>query len=339
MIYKTLGKTGLKSSALGMGCSGIGRSLHNNNEEESLKTLVEAFESGINFFDTAPNYSEGNSEKLIGRALKVHRDKVIIASKVGVTFTSAGMLVKKIKPFLNPIKGILTPIKKKLPNLYHSQRRSNFSKEFIFKTIEESLKRLQTDYLDLLLLHHPTNQILETGDFCEAFELLKSQGKVRFYGVSCDSIEQALLSLKLDGVSVIQIELNMIDIDPIKDILPVTISNNIGVISRLPLAKGLLTDNISDTKAERWAYNWKVFEERKRKAERLKFLKNENRTMPQAALNFLIQLNGVSVTLPGFSNRKHLNEIIGSFSALPLNQEEIERIYSSDKHTIHGKFK
>ena len=114
-----------------------------------------------------------------------------------------------------------------MPNLYRSQRRNNFSKEFIIKTVEGSLKRLQTDYLDLLLLHHPTNQILETGDFCETFELLKTQGKIRFYGVSCDSVEQALLSLKLNGVSSIQIELNMLDKDPIKEILPIAIKSNI----------------------------------------------------------------------------------------------------------------
>jgi len=331
MIYRTLGKTGLKVSALGMGCSGIGKSLYNKNDDESLKTLHQAFESGINFFDTAPNYSNGNSERLIGKTLKANRDKIIIASKAGVTFTTAGTFAKKIKPFLNPIKSLLTPVKKNLPNLYRSQRRNDFSKGFIFKTVEESLKRLQTDYLDLLLLHHPTNKILETGNFCESFELLKSQGKIRFYGVSCDSVEQALLSLKLYGISSIQIELNMIDSQPVKDILPIAVKNNFGVIARLPLAKGLLTDKISDTKAEKWAFDRKLFEERKRKAKELKFLVNENRTMVQAALQFLMQLEGVSVALPGFSNRKHLDEILNSFSANPLNQEELEKIYLTDK--------
>ncbi|HSR17232.1 MAG TPA: aldo/keto reductase, partial [Ignavibacteriaceae bacterium] len=241
MIYKILGKTGIKVSAIGMGCSGIGNSLHNRDVKESLKTLHEAFEFGINFFDTAPNYTNGDSERLIAKALKSNRDKIIISGKAGITFTPMGKFAKKIKPFLNPVKEILNPLKKNLPNLYRSQRRNNFSKEFIFKTVEGSLKRLQTDYLDLLLLHHPTHQTLESGDFCESFDILKSQGKIRFYGVSCDSVEQAILSLKHPGVSSIQIELNMLDQEPITCVLPSAVGNNIGVIARLPLAKGLLT--------------------------------------------------------------------------------------------------
>lgn len=328
MIYRTLGKTGLKISALGMGCSGIGKGLYNRNDEESLKTLFDAFESGINFFDTAPNYSNGDSERLIGRALKNKRDKIIISGKVGITFTTAGKLAKIIKPFLNPVKNILLPVKDNLPNLYRSQRRNNFSKEFIIKTVEESLKRLQTDYLDLLLLHHPTNQILDSGDFCEPFELLKTQGKIRAYGISCDSVEQAILSLKLPGISAIQIELNMLEQVPITNVLPLAHKNNIGIIARLPLAKGLLTDKISDTKAEKWAFDKKLYGERKREADSLKFLIKENRTLAQAALQFLFSLKGLSVALAGFNNRKHLRENLKSLSAAQLTNKEIEKIYS-----------
>ena len=328
MIYRILGKTGLKVSALGMGCSGIGKSLYSNDDDESLKTLYEAFEGGINFFDTAPNYSNGDSERLIGRALKNKRDEIIIAGKVGITFTTVGKLAKKIKPFLSPVKSILLPAKNNLPNLYRSQRRNNFSKEFILKTVEGSLKRLQTDYLDLLLLHHPTNQILETGDFCETFELLKTQGKIRFYGVSCDSVEQALLSLKLNGVSSIQIDINMLDKEPIKEILPMAVKNNIGIIARLPLAKGLLIDQAHDTKAEKWAYDRELFQERKTKADSSKFLIKGNRSLAQAALQFLFNLEGLSVAITGFNNRKHLKENLKSLSVVPLTNDELRKIYS-----------
>ena len=90
MQYKILGKTNLKVSVIAMGCAGIGKSIYYSNDEESLKTLHEAFESGINFFDTAPNYSNGDSEKLIGKALINNRDKIIIASNVGITYTTIG---------------------------------------------------------------------------------------------------------------------------------------------------------------------------------------------------------------------------------------------------------
>jgi len=337
MIYRIFGNTDLKVSAIGMGCSGIGKSLHHRNDKESIETLREAFEAGINFYDTAPNYSNGDSERLIGKALKNNRDKIIIASKAGIKFTTVGKIAKSVKPFLNPVKTLLGPAQSKLPNLYRTQRQNDFSKEFIIKTVEGSLKRLQTDYLDLLLLHHPTNQILESGDFCESFELLKSQGKIRFYGVSCDSIEHAQISLKLSGVSAIQIELNILDQEAITKVLPIAFKYKIGIIARLPLAKGLLTDQSSNTKAERWAYDWELFEERKNKAEMFKFLVKENRTMAQSALKFLLQLNEVSVTLIGFNNRIYLQENIKAISAPNFTHEELEKISGrSSRIDLHG---
>ena len=133
---------------------------------------------------------------------------------------------------------------------------------------------------------------METGDFCETFELLKAQGKIRFYGVSCDSMDQALLSIKIPQVSVIQIEFNMIDKEPIKDVLPCAIQNNIGIIARLPLAKGLLTNFESDTKAERWAFNQKIFEERKIESQKLKSILKGNKSIVQTAFRFLTSAAG-----------------------------------------------
>lgn len=292
MEYRILGKTNLKVSSIGMGCSGTGKSLHHRNDEESLKTLSEAFESGINFFNTAPNYSNGESELLIGKALRHNRDKIIISSKAGTTSTAIGKFAKKGKSFLNPARKTIEPLKFILPRIYKSQRRHDFSAGFINTTVEGSLRRLHTDYIDLLLLHHPTNQILESGDFCETFESLKSQGKIRFYGISCDSLEQAFLSLKLPGVSVIQIELSMIEQGPIPVLLPLAFNENIGVVARLPLAKGLLSVHNSDTKAERWADDRKIFKERKLKAEKLKFFEKETGHWYKQHYNFYFSKMG-----------------------------------------------
>ena len=328
MEYRTLGKTGLNISAIGMGCSGIGKSLHHRDDEESLKTLRKAFEYGINFFDTAPNYSNGESEILIAEALGAHRNKIIISTKVGTTSTAIGKFAKKIKPYLNPVKNILHPLKYSLPNIYKSQRRHDFSEDFIIKTVEGSLRRLQTDYVDLLLLHHPSKVILESGDFCKIFEILKSEGKIRFYGVSCDSIEHGFLSLKLPNISALQIELSMIDQDPISELLPLALEKNIGVIARLPLGKGLLADHNSETKAERWVYDKNLLIERKNKACKFQFLKNKNRTMAQSALQFVLRQKGVSCALTGFNNRNHLEENIKAFDVPQITNEELNIIRS-----------
>ncbi len=328
MIYRTLGKTNLEVSVIGMGCSGIGNSLHHRNSRESLRTLGKAFERGINFYDTAPNYSNGESEILIGKAFKNNRDKIIISTKAGTTSTAIGIIAKKIKPYLNPVRNILDPLKYALPKIYKSQRRHNFSRNFIITTVEGSLKRLQTSYIDVLLLHHPTKEILETGEFCSAFEILKSQGKIRFYGISCDSLEHAFLSLKLPGVSVLQIELNLIDQEPVSELLPLAVEKNVGIIARLPLAKGLLSNHNSSTKAERWAYDKNKFLKRRKRAEELKFLNIKNRTLAQSAIQFVLQQRGVSAALTGFSNKDHLEENLNSLSAPPLTNEELDKVYS-----------
>jgi aryl-alcohol dehydrogenase-like predicted oxidoreductase len=328
MEYRTFGKTGLSISAIGMGCSGIGKSLHHRDDEESLKTLSKAFESGINFFDTAPNYSNGESEILIAGALGVYRDKIIISTKVGTTSTTIGKLAKKIKPYLKPVKNILNPLKYSLPNIYKSQRRHDFSADFIIKTVEGSLRRLQTDYVDLLLLHHPSDEILELGDFCKTFEILKSQGKIRFFGISCDSVEHAFLSLKLPNISAVQVELSMIDQEPISELLPMALEKNIGVIARLPLGKGLLADHNSETKAEKWAYDKNLLIERKSRANKFQFLKNKNRTMAQSALQFVLRQKGVSCALPGFNNRTHLEENLKSLEVPQITNEEFNKILS-----------
>jgi aryl-alcohol dehydrogenase-like predicted oxidoreductase len=327
MIYRILGNTNLKVSVIGMGCSGIGKSLHHRNSRESLRTLSQAFELGINLFDTAPNYSSGESEILIGKAFKNVRDKIIISSKAGTTSTAIGKIAKKVKPYLNPVRNFLDPLKYTLPKIYKSQRRHDFSSNFIITTVEGSLKRLQTSYIDFLLLHHPTKEILETGEFCHVLELLKSQGKIRFYGISCDSLEHAFLGLKLPGVSVLQIELNLIDQEPVSELLPLAVEKNVGIIARLPLAKGLLSNHNSSTKAERWAYDKNKFLIRSKRAEELKFLNIKNRTLAQSALQFVIHQRGVSAALPGFSSIDHLEENLNSLSAPQLTTEELDKIY------------
>ena len=328
MRYKSFGKSDLKVSEMGMGCSSLGKSLHRRDEKESLATILKAFDSGINFFDTSPTYSQGDSERLIGEALKSKRDQVIIASKVGTTSTPIGRLANRSKPILRPVNFLFRPVRSMLTHFYVSQRRIDFSRESIVRSTEASLNRLQTDYLDLIQLHHPTASILKSGEFCETFELLRNQGKIRYYGVTCDSVEDALICLSHPSITSIQVVLNLLDLEAIRLLVPLAEEKKVAIIARLPLAQGLLTDSKKVTKAENWSLNRTEFIERKNKSEHFRFLVKENRSLAQAALQFLLQLKGVTVTIPGFNNRRHLEENIGALTAPLLTQEELATVYS-----------
>jgi len=328
MNYRVFGKTELKVSEIGLGCSSFGGGLYNINDQESTKTLLQAFDSGINFYDTYDSYNQGNSERLIGWAFKGRRDRVIIASKVGTVYSPLGNFALRIRPLLRPVRRFLHPIRTSLNRMLYSERHKDFSVKHLTKAIHESLKRLQTDYIDLYQLHNPLLSILEKGDFCEALEGLKTQGKIRYYGVSCATVDDALTCLKYPGISSVQVVINLLDQEAITKLLPLAQDKKLAVIARVPLAQGLLTNAKSDTKAEQLAKNKRELEDRKNRAKKFQFLVKENRTMAQAALQFVLQLQGVSVAIPGMTKIKHLQETLGTLTAPPLTQEEFENIYS-----------
>jgi aryl-alcohol dehydrogenase-like predicted oxidoreductase len=176
MNYRPLGTTGLSVSELGLGCSAIGSSVFNNlTDTDSINLLKYAFDNGINFYDTASTYTFGNSEKLIGKAFKVCRDKVIISTKVGFLDSSLARYARIISPFISPFRRYIVPHKKKLKKI--SKKRQDFSKQHILQSIEGSLKRLNTDYVDLYLLHNPSADIISQGDVFETLEKSKEGRK------------------------------------------------------------------------------------------------------------------------------------------------------------------
>ena len=168
MKYRNLGTTGLKVSELGLGCSSLGNSVFNyGDESEFFEVLNYAFENGINFFDTADTYGFGNSETLVGKAFRNKRDKVIIATKVGFLPSSLSSRAKYLIPFLGNARKIIIPFKRRLKKL--SKKNQDFSPGHIRQSIEKSLTRLKTDYIDIYLLHNPPAKIIMEG---EVFRIL-----------------------------------------------------------------------------------------------------------------------------------------------------------------------
>jgi aryl-alcohol dehydrogenase-like predicted oxidoreductase len=310
MKYRKLGETGLLVSEIGFGAWGIGGGAYGNVEEEdSLAALNLAFDKGVNFYDTSNLYGAGRSEELIAEAFASRRDKVIIASKGGTL----------------PHSGFYMP--------------QNFSCQHLENALNESLKRLKTDYIDLYQLHSPPQELLDSAD--EVFELLEKfmqKGLIRAYGVSTRSPGDAIKFINRYNAPVVQVNFNLIDQRALYDgLFDLASEKNVGVINRTPLVFGFLTRKLTgkeqfdkgDHRAnwpkdqlERWADAAQLFD----------FLQADGaRTPIQAALRFCLDQPSVSVVIPGMLNKAHVIENVDSVP--PLSQEElanISRIYKEN---------
>ena len=220
MEYKVFGKTGLKVSAIGFGCWPMGGSQYGEIDEgESIKAVHKALDLGINCFDNAPAYGLGYAEEVLGKALGDRRKDVVVVTKLGL-FSQEGDY--------NFIK--------------------DSSREFIMKEIEGSLSRLNTDYLDVYLIHWPDDKT-PFAESMRALEDLVQQGKVGHIGVSNFSVEQMVECGKTRPVEVEQVGYNLFDRRVEREVLPFCQKENIGVMAYGSLAHGLLTGTFSeDTK-------------------------------------------------------------------------------------------
>lgn len=207
MNYSPLGSSEIQVSELSFGCMSLG-----TNDNYNAKLLDQAYDEGINFFDTADLYNKGQNEETVGKALKKRRNKVIIASKVGNQLREDG-----------------------------SGWDWNPSKEYILTSIDKSLKRLQTDYLDLYQLHGGTIDD-PIDDTIEAFEILKEQGKIREYGIS--SIRPNVIREWVSRSNMVSVmsQYSLIDRRPEEEIFDLLKRNDISVLARGTLAQGLLVN-------------------------------------------------------------------------------------------------
>jgi len=215
MNHRALGRTGLHVSEIGFGAWGIGgrtvaeTSYGDTDDGTSLAALSHAFDRGITFFDTSPAYGNGHSEELIGQAFARCRDKVIVATKAG--FESW-------------------------------DRPPDFSPEALVASTERSLRRLRSDYIDLLLLHNPPIDGLHADDLREALERLGSRGKIRSWGASTRSPADALQALAAGDVPVIEANFNMMDVRAVSGgLFDEIMRRDVGFIARTPLCFGFLT--------------------------------------------------------------------------------------------------
>ena len=322
MEYRELGKTRLKVSAIGFGCWPMGGDQYGEIDEgESIRAVHKALELGINCFDNAPAYGLGHAEEVLGKALGDRRKDVVLVTKLGL-FSQ---------------KGDYDFIK-------------DSSSEFIMKEIEGSLKRLNTDYLDVYLIHWPDEET-PFEESIRAMEDLVRQGKVRHIGVSNFSVEQMVECGKTRPVEVEQVGYNLFDRRMEKEVLPFCQKENIGVMVYGSLAHGLLTGALSedtqflesDWRFQGDAFGLPLFEGEHFKknikvVEELSVIANaRDKSVAQLAMAWVQNNPSVSSALVG--TRKP-EEIEDSAADWKLSAEEVDKIENVfEKANIEYEYK
>lgn len=314
MKYRTLGRTGLRVSELGFGTWAFGGNSHDEKAEQaddavSVRAIQQALELGCNFFDTADIYGHGHSEEILTRGLNAagKLNDVYVASKVG-------------------------------GNFYGDKTKTDFSVTYIRSALEQSLRRLHRDYIDLYQLHNPSRLVIEDGQVFEVLDELKASGKIRHYGVSVHSVTEGLACLKSGKPDTVQIVWNMFSLaqseNPAENLFPLAQEMNIGIIGREPLANGFLTGKQKlDTKYPEgdiratWPINYRAY--RIRLAEALRFLEQDNtRTLPQAAVRFALDETAISTVLVGAKTPEQVQENFAAAQLPPLTKAEQAHISS-----------
>ena len=300
-------------SELGLGCARIG-GIFQRNSGGFVELLSAAYDHGINFFDTADMYSQGESEQLIGQAFRHRRQHVVIASKVGYVLPGQRKLIARIKPLVRPLIRLLGIKRATLPAAVSGQISQSFEPPYLHKAVEASLRRLRTDYLDLLQLHSPPAEIVARGHWVRALEDLQRAGKIRHYGVSCDTLEAAQAALSVPGVRSLQLVVSLLVPSVASAIAAQVQARGVAIIARECLANGLLAKAEGDYDLK--AYCHSPEQEAARRAELTAHrTRAEQRgiALSTLALEYATSAPGVAVALVGASRTEQLHETVRAF--------------------------
>ena len=285
-------------SEIGLGAWQLGNNSgwQSMSEKEAVELVEKSLEYGINFFDTAPNYGHGTGEDRLGKALKgVDRSKIVINTKFG--HTDSGI--------------------------------TNFNSDYIRESLEGSLKRLQVDYVDSLIIHNPPFEYLDgnKNDHYEILERLIEEGKIKAYGASVDTYEDMKLLMNTTNAKVIEAFFNILHQDTSRA-FAMAIEKEVGIIAKIPLDSGWLSgkynaeSTFNDIRS-RWSRQ--DIQTRAQLVNRVKEIIQAKDNLAQKAISFCLAYNAVSTVIPGNVNIAQLTSNVESINN-PISRELVEKL-------------
>lgn len=304
MKYRTLGSTNIKVSEIGFGAWQLGNTIDwvGIPESEAEAIVNKAIELGINFFDTAPNYAGGKSETLLGKALEGKREDVVICTKFG----------------------------------HFADNTRNFDPNLLQRSIENSLKKLKTDYLDCVLLHNPAFELMD-GNKVEHYKILsrlKEQGVIKSYGVSVDTSKEIEKLIETTNIQVLEVMYNINYQEP-AEAMKKAKEKGVGIIIKVPLDSGWLSGNYNkDTKFDKVRSRWsqETINRRAKMVEAINTIKDKDTNMVLEALRFVLAHEGISTVIPGVRNYEQLKLNIEASSSQMTSErvKEYEDLYQKE---------
>ena len=306
MKYRSVADTGIEVSAIGLDVwSLVGPEAAGRDERESLALLSEAIDLGVTLFDTADVHGRGYGEELLARALGRSRSRFVISTKAGYDFYSVPLLEPDAAPA------------------------QDFSPSYVRRACEESLRRLKSDYIDILHLHFPPWEALESDELFETLEALVREGKVRCCGVAVASdaerLDEGAQSVRERSVAALQIAHNILWQEHARELAPAGQSEGPALLCRAPHASGLLDGTIDPNVTNAGAGGW--LDDGLRKLRMLDFLTHESEaTLGQIALQFVLADERVSSALPIVTGADMLREFAAAADMPELDASTLSRI-------------
>lgn len=328
MEYRQLGRTGMRVSAISFGAWAIGGFWGAVNDEESLRALGAAVDAGVNFIDTADVYGDGHSERLIARLRKARpRDTIWVATKAGRQLST--------------------------------QTPDGYSRANLTAWVEGSLSRLDMDALDLLQLHCPHPDVYDRPEVFGILDDLVTAGKVRHYGVSVETVDEAMRAIRHPHVTSVQIIFNMFRLKPADAFFAAARAKNVGILARVPLASGLLTGKLSrdsvfaaddhrqfNRHGEMFdmgeTFSGVPYDAALEAVEQLRPLVPAGWTLAQFALRWILMFDAVTCAIPGARTVAQAHANAGAGALPPLSDAAlaaVRRVYDARiRGLVHSRW-
>jgi aryl-alcohol dehydrogenase-like predicted oxidoreductase len=318
MQYRDLGRTGWKVSEVSFGSWAIGGTWGPVKDAESLAALHRAVELGVNFFDTADVYGDGRSERLLAQIRRQHSDAIYIATKAG----------RRLNPHVA----------------------AGYNRANLTTFVERSLKNLDSEALDLLQLHCPPIQVYYMPEVFGVLDDLVKEGKIRYYGVSVEKVEEALKAIEYPNVQSVQIIFNMFRHRPAELLFEQAKKRKVGILARVPLSSGMLTGKLKPDSTfapddhRTFNRNGEAFDRGEtfsgvdynvglQAVDELKAICPAGMSMVQFALRWILMFDAVTCAIPGAKRPSQADENFTAADLAPLSEETMSQVRSIyDRH-------